>query len=298
MVKFHERDLKIRQLWQEAAWPCFSPDGRQLVFTGDLDRPNSRLMILPVEGGDLSRIITPPHMNSNRPTWLSRSSQIAFNRDQHSVWTIDVETERLEPFLPDMRSDAPAYLHPCAYPNERAVVVVSFSDSANGRMGVLYKLIPATTNPVVRLTTSEVCAGRPGVSPDGDTVVFAGNAGRFAQGANQLWVVGPDGKARRLELGDPILMQGRAPRWSPDGKWIACTSTRPAQNPDENTPKAIWIISADGDQAYRLTDHSLNPLHVAWSPDQKWLACAGSGCPLTVLELPEYFQPSSPIPMI
>src|SRR4029077_18853232 len=126
---------------------------------------------------------------------------------------------------------------------------------------------------------------------DGQKVVFAGNAGRFAQGANQLWVVGLDRKSQRLEQGEPALAQGRAPRWSPDGKWIACTSTRPAPNPDENTPRAVWIISADGLQAYQLTDHSMNPLHVAWSPDQKRLACGGIGCGLALLDLPERFQP-------
>ena len=287
-----DRYVAIRQIWPEGAWPCFSPDGRQLVFTGHLDRLNSGLLLLPVEGGEEPRNITPSHMDSNRPTWLSHSSQIAFNRDQHSIWTLDLETNRHEPFLPELPPDAPAYFHACAYPNERAVVAVSFSDTASGRAGVLYKLIPAAAHPVVRLTRfPEVCAGRPGVSPDGKTVVFAGNAGRFAQGANQLWLVGPDGKSRRLEQGEPSLVQGRAPRWSPDGKWIACTSTRPSPNPNETTPKAIWIVSADGNQAYRLTDHLLNPLHVAWSSDQKRLAFGGSGCGLTVLELPERFQP-------
>jgi Tol biopolymer transport system component len=143
----------------------------------------------------------------------------------------------------------------------------------------------------MQLTTfPEVCAGRPGVSPDGETVVFAGNAGGFAQSANQLWVVTPHAKPWRLEQAEPALAQGRGPRWSPDGKWIACTSTRPSPNPLETTPKAIWIISADGDQAYRLTDHTFNPLHVAWSPDQKRLACGGFGCGLAVLDLPERFQ--------
>lgn len=287
--------VAIRKIWKEGAWPCFSPDGRQLVFTGLMDQPNNRLMMLPVEGGEKPRIITPPHMNAKRPTWLLTSTQIAFNRDQSSIWTIDLATDRLEPFLPESPPEAPPYLHPCAYPNERAVVVVSFSNSANGRAGVLYKLTPGAVVPVMQLTSfPEVCAGRPGVSPDGETVVFAGNAGEFAQGANQLWVVTPNAKPRRLEQAEPALAQGRAPRWSPDGKWIACTSTRPSPNPIETSPKAIWIISADGDQAYRLTDHTFDPLHVAWSPDQKRLACGGFGCGLGVLDLPERFQSNSP----
>ena len=126
-------------------------------------------------------------------------------------------------------------------------------------------------------------------------MVFAGNAGQFDQGANQLWVIRADGDSRRLEKGEPALVQGRAPRWSPDGKWVACTSTRPATNPTEDTPRAIWIVRADGEQAYQLTDHALNPQHVAWSPDQKLLACGGSDTGLTLLELPEHFRAATPV---
>jgi Tol biopolymer transport system component len=284
----------IRQIWTEGAWPCFSPDGGHIVFTGHLDRPNCSLMLLPVEGGVEPEVITPSNINANRPTWLADSEGIVFNRDQRSIWTLDLSALRLTPFMPELPADVPAYLHPHAYPSERAVVVVSQFETEIGRAAVLVKLSPGMAAPVRQLTTyPEVCAGRPGVSPDGKKVVFAGNAGRFDQAANQLWVVGPDGESRRLEKGEPALVQGRAPRWSPDGKWIACTSTRPATNPTEATPKAIWIISADGEQAYQLTECDLDPLHVAWSPDQKLLACGGSDSCLSVLELPEYFQAAS-----
>ena len=284
--------VEPERIWPEGAWPCFSPDGRNLVFTGDLDRPNTRLMVLPADGGAEAKCITPPGMNAKRPTWLHGGTEIAFNRDQSSIWTIDLENGKIEPFLPHLPQGLPSFVHPCAYPNERAVVVVGFRETAKGREGSLYKLTPGTPTPILPLTTfPEVCAGRPGVSPNGEEVVFAGNAGRFAQGANQLWVVKPNGKPRRVEQNETALAQGRAPRWSPDGKWIACTSTRPAPNPDENTPRAVWIISADGREAYRLTDHSMNPLHVAWSPDQKRLTCGGIGCGLALLDLPERFQP-------
>lgn len=286
--------VAIRKIWSEGAWPCFSPDGRQLVFTGHLDKAANCLMILPVDGVEKPRIITPPQMNCNRPTWLANRSQIAFNRDQATVWTLDLEADRFDPFLPVSPAGSPRYFHPCAYPNERAVVVVAMHDTANGREGVLYKLTPGASSHVTQLTNPrDVCAGRPGVSPDGETVIFAGNGGRFDQGANQLWLVTPNGRPRRLEPGAAALAQGRAPRWSPDGKWIACTSTRPDANPNESTRKAIWIISADGNESYRLTDRAFDPHQVAWSPDQKRLACGG-GQGLGLLELPECFQSTSP----
>jgi len=248
-------------------------------------------MMMSTDGSGEATYITAPDVNAKRPTWLHNGNEIAFNRGQTSIWAIALDSGRLGPFLSETPAGSPSFVHPCAYPNERAVVVVGFSETANGRAGILYKLTPGAGVPILQLTTfPEVCAGRPGVGPDGEAIVFAGNAGRFAQGANQLWTVKPDGRPARLEQGEPALVQGRAPRWSPDGSWIACTSTRPAPQPDETTRRAIWIVSADGQEAHRLTDHSLNFLHVAWSPDQKRLACGGVGCALALIDLPEYFH--------
>jgi Tol biopolymer transport system component len=248
-------------------------------------------MTLPVAGAGKAKCITPPDINAKRPTWLHNGREIAFNRGQNSIWIINLDDGRIEPFLPNVPEDLPSCVHPCAYPNERAVVVVGMRETADGREAVLYKLTPGAAAPILQLTTfPDVCAGRPGVSPDGEAVVFAGNAGRFDQGANQLWIVKTDRKPQRVERNERALAQGRAPRWSPDGRWIACTSTRPAPSPDERTPRAVWIISADGKEAHRLTDHSMNFLHVAWSPDQKRLACGGIGSGLALLDLPACFH--------
>lgn len=270
----------VERIWREGAWPCFSPDGRSIVFTGDLDRPNNRLMMLSI-GGE-PRAITPPEINARRPTWLG-GTEIAFNRDDE-VWTLDLAGGRMEPLL----AGATEFFHPCAIPGERAVVVVAMRGSGKGREGVLYKLTEAGATALT--DPRDLCAGRPGVSPDGQTIVCAGNAAGFDQGANQLWLVTANAKPRRLEEGDTVLAQGRAPRWSPDGRWIACTSTRPAPHPTEKTAKAVWIIRADGSEAHQITDHSFDPLHVDWSPDQRHLVCGGSRSGLGIIELPERFR--------
>ncbi|HKO54866.1 MAG TPA: hypothetical protein VJ276_03245 [Thermoanaerobaculia bacterium] len=269
--------MSLRTIWPEGAWPCFAPDGRRVVFTA-----GSRLLMLSLDGDAEPRPITPPDVDAKRPTWLS-DSEIAFNHGP-AIWTVDADGGDLAPFSEDPRP----FFHPCAYPRERAVVVVSMYDGPRGREGVLFKLTPDDAEQLTSFP--EVCAGRPGVSPDGETIVFAGNAGACDQGANQLWIVAPGGHPRRLERGDAELAQGRAPRWSPDGEWIACTSTRPAAHPTEATAKAVWIISADGREADRITDYGYDPLHVDWSPDQQQLVCGGFDCPLVLIDLPERFR--------
>ena len=47
--------VAFEPIWPEGAWPCFSPDGRHLVFTGDLERPNNRLRIVDLDGGGDAR---------------------------------------------------------------------------------------------------------------------------------------------------------------------------------------------------------------------------------------------------
>jgi len=281
------------ELWREGAWPCFSPNGARVVFTGHLGEAKNALMILDLERDGAPRVITPPDLNAKRPTWLAGGREIVFNdHDAGSIQVLDTETGTIAPFL--SAPDLPRCYHPCAYPDRRAVAVVAFHETDGGRAGVLYRMAPGAEVPFRPLTRfPEVCAGRPGVAPDGETVVFAGNAGRFDQGRNQIWLVGRDMTAHRLEPGDPTRAQGRAPRVSPDGRWIAFTSTRPAPNPTESTPKAVWIVSRDGREAYRLSAHE-DPGQVAWSSDQRRLVCGGIGCPLSLLELPERFHAKVP----
>jgi Tol biopolymer transport system component len=217
--------IVVRKIWQEGAWPCYSPDGKQLVFTGALDQPNNRLMVMDANGLSSPRSISPLTLNAKRPSWLS-SDEIVFNRDQQSIWSIRIPDGHLRPFLHEVPEGSPPFFHPCAYPNERAVVVVGFSNTDLGRSGVLYKLTPDDREPLRPLTRfPEVCAGRPGVSPEGKTVVFTGNKGCSAQGANQLWLVREGESARRLEPGEPAMAQGRSPRWSPDGNRLVWKAT-------------------------------------------------------------------------
>ncbi|MDJ0838277.1 MAG: hypothetical protein QNK37_17300 [Acidobacteriota bacterium] len=277
----------IIRLWEEGAWPCFSPDGRMIVFTGGLSG-TPYLSVIPTGGGKAEAVI-PRSLYGNRPTWLE-GKRIAFNVNQREIRVVDLADGKITPFLEHVPAGLPAFFHPCAYPDGKAVVVVGFREGPRGREGVLYRLAPDEDPSITALTRyPDVCAGRPGVSPDNRTVVFAGNAGGFRQAANQLWLVRPGEPARRLQGGPAHTAQGRAPRYSPDGRWIACVSTRPDPRPEKNTPKAVWLISADGKESHQITDHALNIAHVAFSPDQKHLAFGGFRCPLGLIDLPEYF---------
>lgn len=276
----------VRRPWPEGAWPSFSPDGETLVFAGDLGAGKRRLFTLPAaaDGRDEPRPLTPAGLDATRPTW---SSSIAFTVDNRALHAIAPDGGCRTLLAPaDLR-----LVHPCWFP-DGTLAAVGYRDGPAGHEARLFRVDPSAPEPLTPLTRfPEVCAGRPGVRPDGGAIVFAGHAGRCDQARNQLFVVAPPEAPWRLEPGTPAsAYQGRGPGWSPDGRWIAFVSTRPAVSPAKDTPKAVWVVSARGGEARPLSDTAMNPAQVAWSPDQTRLAFGGFEHGLGVIEVPERYR--------
>src|SRR5262249_9114767 len=65
--------------------------------------------------------------------------------------------------------------------------------------------------------------------------------------------------------------------WSPDGKWIAFTSDRPAQISGSAADKRqLYVIAADGGEAQQITKAENDVSGFAWAPDSKRIAYAMS----------------------
>lgn len=281
----------LRPLWTGiAGWPCFLPDGETILFTGHIQQQASSLMTISLRAKAEVKVLTVPEMGARRSTLHPDGNKIAFNLNNATVWTFDLNSSVVEPYAPEWHTEAERFIHPYYHPDGKSIVLVSDSDGPTGREGVVCSLSPE--DGVTEWTQfPEVCAGNLTVSPDGKSVVFAGNAGVFHQDMNQLWIVTPPAPAKRLEPGSPTLFQGRAPRWSPDGKWIAFVSTRPAPDAEDEDPKAVWIVDANGQNAYQLTPTAFRFPYVGWSPDQRSMAICTDDY-LGVMELPARFHVS------
>lgn len=108
----------------------------------------------------------------------------------------------------------------------------------------------------------------PQLSPDGQTVAFVVSQidAKEDKSSAHIWMVGYDGKGeRQITSGQE---SESAPRFSPDGKYLAFTSSRkgPAKGGQ------VWLLDRSGGEAIQLTNVKGRLQSYEWSPDSKRLA--------------------------
>jgi dipeptidyl aminopeptidase/acylaminoacyl peptidase len=244
-------------------WPCFSPDGRTILFSRSPDGGKSwRLYRVAAAGGAAEPFgDLPATLNASRPSWSTASGKIAFSvtAEKSAIWVMDGDGRNAHA-IPTEGMVAPIY--PSWYPDG---FTVGFGDGARN---ILYRADTRGGAAVAVTRQDQVLTGMGSVSPDGKATVFAGqkNSGQlYDQNVNQIWLVDDKGEARPVEA---MPGQGRTPSWSPDGKRIAFESGR--GSPDGKT-YAIFIINRDGTGLMQVTDFALNANHPVWSQDGKRL---------------------------
>ena len=125
-------------------------------------------------------------------------------------------------------------------------------------------------------------AADPRVSPDGRQVVYV--VSRVDRERNRrlpsIWVVATDGSGAPRQLVDESW-SANAPRWSPDGRTIAFSSSRaPGDTTSAATRQAgaaarpqVWTVPAQGGTPHRVTSVANGVSNCSWAPEGTRFVC-------------------------
>ncbi len=108
----------------------------------------------------------------------------------------------------------------------------------------------------------------PQCSPDGRSVAYVVSTTDVKEdkSSSHVWMVGFDGKGDRQITSSQDSES--LPRWSPDGKYLSFTSSRPGPAKGNQ----VWLLDRGGGEAAQLTDVKGRLQGYEWSPDSKRLA--------------------------
>jgi dipeptidyl aminopeptidase/acylaminoacyl peptidase len=108
----------------------------------------------------------------------------------------------------------------------------------------------------------------PQVSPDGKLVAYVVGTVDIKEdkSAAHVWVASLDGQSDR-QMTFSQDSEG-SPRWSPDGKYLSFTSSRPGKARGNQ----VWLLDRSGGEAMQLTETKGRLQGYEWSPDSRRLA--------------------------
>src|SRR5258708_7653358 len=108
----------------------------------------------------------------------------------------------------------------------------------------------------------------PQCSPDGQSVAFVVSTidTKDDKSNSHIWLASFDGKSERQITSSTDSESG--PRFSPDGKSLAFTSSRPGPAKGNQ----VWVMDRNGGEAIQLTDTKGRLQSFEWSPDSRKLA--------------------------
>lgn len=282
--------------------PVVDPTGRYVIFERTLPGSttcNLYILDLATSGGGPTPYV-PSVDGSSRPDWSKAFDVVAFCND-HGIWFAQ-GAGGTDPWLLSKTADM---IYPAWYPSGKNLLVMNKQPSTTSTTSPTPRTSKILDNGLIAqqvMADGKLWGGEPSVNPVNPAqYVFAGQPiaeqSTYNEDLNYIWLVDAstnpetirplDQKA--LKSGFNPNFQGRAPWWSPDGKWVAFESNRLAPGTEGY---AIYIQDSAGASA------PMQVLDIVWSGNHaKWFP-SGTELVVSVLQVPGIFPPSPVLPPI
>jgi WD40 repeat protein len=224
--------------------------------------------------------------SASRPDWCWKGmARVAFSGLAAGSNDLQIGIVPDSGYDPSWIANTKGMEYPVWFPDAKQLAVMNFAHPIGSEPLPNTTVIDEQGHVVASaIAGSSMWAGMPSVSPASPNLIaFAGQPvgpGKYDQDMNYIWVidtnVGPS-SLQPLEYGCPssgkfdVNFQGRAPWWSPDGRWVVFESYR--QSPPSSTHPlglyAIWLYDTTQQKgsAVQLTDPAYNANHAKWFPN-------------------------------
>jgi len=227
--------------------PCFSPDGKHLVYSAYRDAHYNIYLIGAESGAAIRQITTGSPPDAVNPVFLPDGQKIAFNSIEYAVgqygkkvqkgtslWVFDIQNGVLMQYTEGAM--------PRFTPDGKSIVFKRAKKTGEEKWYGLWKVDLETGAEVNIMEGEDFGVSEFDISPDGKKIVFSTEKGTKKSATEKknlnVWTVNVDGSNLTQLTFHPS--DDRCPCWAPDMKSIYFLSTRSEENKETAN---IWKMS-------------------------------------------------------